>query len=79
MRCTETREITAVSLTVSKNFTVGLHADIFDLIWLKAGIVIDNIETYILILEKLNMTFIQGHRIARKQTFLFQLFRKVID
>ena len=29
----ETREITAVLLTASKDFTVGMHLDIYELIW----------------------------------------------
>ena len=47
MRMSETREITAVLLTASTNFHVGLHSDVYRLIQVKVGLMIDVIELYI--------------------------------
>ena len=67
MRLNETREATAVLLTALKknNFTVVMHPGIYESIWFKVGMMIDTDKLCISILV---LIFIQGHRIARKQT-----------
>ena len=46
MRFNETKEITAVLLTVSKNFNVGMHSDFYGWIWLKLRMIVDSIYIY---------------------------------
>ena len=75
MGINETREITAVLMTVSKNF--GMHSHVYESIWFKVGMMIDTIELYILILTLLILTLIQGHRSTKKKKVLFQLSHKV--
>ena len=50
VRFIETREITAVLQTVSKNFNVGMLSDVFGWVWFKLGVMIDSIVLYTLIL-----------------------------
>ena len=50
MRFNERREITAVLLTVSKKFSIGIHSDFYESVWFKLGMIVDTIELYILIL-----------------------------
>ena len=49
-RVLETREITAVLLTASKNFSIGMQSDVYESIWLKLGVMTHAIVLYILIL-----------------------------
>ena len=51
----------------------------YEPLWLKHCLMISNTELYILILVKVTLAFIQLHREARKQNFLFQLPPKVFD
>ena len=60
-----------------KNFSVGIHSDIYESIWFKLGLMTDTVELYILILVLLTLTLIQGHRSARKQKLWRQLSHKV--
>ena len=46
----ETRQISAVLLTASINFNIGMLSDVCGLIWFKHGMMIDTIVVYILIL-----------------------------
>ena len=67
MRVIETRKITAVLLSASKNLKAGMLSDFYDSISFKLGKVIDYIELYILIQVYLTMTLIESHKNARKQ------------
>ena len=67
MRVIETRKITAVLLSASKNLKTGMLSDFYDTISFKLGKVIDYIELYILIQVYLTMTLIESHKNARKQ------------
>ena len=62
VRVLETREITAVFLTASKTFNVGMHSDIYKSIWVRLDVMIDTIELYMLILVVVTLTSIQGRR-----------------
>ena len=44
----ETREITAVLLTASKIFSVGMHSDVYKSNLIKSGMMIDAVVLYIL-------------------------------
>ena len=57
----------AVLFTGSKNFNVGMHSDVYELIWFKFSMIIDTIVLYILILVRITLTFTEGHRSMRKQ------------
>ena len=70
----ETREMTPV-LLCKNNFSVGMHSDIYELIWFKCGVMIDTIELYILILVYY-WAWPQCHRSVRKQKLLHQLSHK---
>ena len=50
MRFVETREIIVVLLTAFKNFHVGMHSNIYELIWFKVGMMMDTVALHILIL-----------------------------
>ena len=70
----ETREITAVLQTASKDFAVGMHLDVYAWISFKLGKMIDTKKTpkhFDTSLTDLDID--QGHRSARKQTLLHQL------
>ena len=54
----ELNEVTAVSLTPSENFDIGMH----ELIWLKLGMLVATIELSIFILVFLTLTLIQDYR-----------------
>ena len=41
------KEVTAVLLTASKNFNVGMHSDVSKSIWFNLGVIIDTIELYV--------------------------------
>ena len=69
MKFNEAMESVAVLLTSSKNINVGLHSNLHKSIWLKLDMMIDTIEPYIFMLVYLTLTFIQGHKNARKQKF----------
>ena len=56
-----------------------MHSDIHESIWVKLGIMIVAVELYILMLILLTLTFIQGHRSAKKQKPLHQLSHKVFS
>ena len=79
MRFSESRGTTAVLLTVSKNFIVDMHSDVWELIWFKLGMMIDTVKFDILVLVYVALTMIQGHRSARKQKRLWQLSHKVCN
>ena len=67
VRFKETREITAVLLTTSKNFGVGTHLGIYESIWFKHGMMIDAIVLFSLIQFWLTLTLIQSHRSVKTQ------------
>ena len=46
----ERKEIPAALQTVSKNFNVGMHLDVYEWIWCKLGLMIDTIVVCILLL-----------------------------
>ena len=46
----ETREVSAVLQTASKNYNVGMHSDIYESAGFKLGVMIDVFLLYILIL-----------------------------
>ena len=50
MRVNETREITDVLMTASRNFNGDMHSDVYESITLTLGLMGDTIELYILIL-----------------------------
>ena len=49
VRFNDKREIGG-SLTMSDNFNVDMHSDVYESIWLKLGVMIETIVLYILIL-----------------------------
>ena len=69
----------AVLLTAWKNFSIGMHLNIYESIWFKLSMMIGTIDLYILILVFLTLTFIQGHRSARKQKFLGNYLTKIFN
>ena len=52
---------------------VSMLSDIYKPVWFKLSMMIDTTEHYILILFYVTLTFIQGHRDARKQQLLHNL------
>ena len=70
MRFNATREMTALLLTASKNFNVGMHSDVYEMICFKVGMVVDTIKHYILKLVCVTLNFIQDHRNARTEKTL---------
>ena len=68
----ESREISAVLLTVWKICNIVMHLDVYELIWFKLDMVIDSSQLYILILVKV----IKCHSFARKQRVLCLLSEK---
>ena len=63
---TTSREITAVLLTVSKDFNVDMQSDVYESVWFTFGMT-DCIVLYILILVWLTLALIQSDRSVRKQ------------
>ena len=68
---------------MSKKVNVGMHLNVYELIWFKLGMMIDTKELYMFILVRLTMTLFQGHMGrggggARKQICLCQLSHKVL-
>ena len=61
---------TAVLFTGSKNFNVGMHSDVYELIWFRFSMITDTIVLYILILVRITLTFTEGHRSMRKKQVL---------
>ena len=69
-------------------FNIVIRQDTYDLmkqtdnvhllIWFQLGMIVDTIELSILILVSMTLTFVQGHRNARKQKLMCQLFYKVL-
>ena len=55
-----------------KDLNVGMHLDVYEWIWFKLGMMIDTIVLYILILIKLTLPLIQGHKSPRKRNILCQ-------
>ena len=62
---------------MSTTFHVGLHLDIYELVWFILGIMIDATELYSLIPVEVILTFIQGHMDAKRQKLMQQLSNKV--
>ena len=60
---------------MSTKFNVGMHSEVYILIWIKCGMMIDAVEVYMLTLVYLTLTLIQGHS-ARKQKPMRQLSYK---
>ena len=60
---------------MSKNFGAGMHSVIYKQIRFKLGL-IDSAKLYMLILVKVTVTLIQGHRVVGKQKPLGQLSLK---
>ena len=58
VRFNEKRETAAVLLTASENWNVGIHSDIYELIWCRLGAIVDTIELYSLILLCMTLMFI---------------------
>ena len=54
VRFSETREITAVLLTASKQFNIVMHLDVYEWIWFKIGMIIDTSILCVLILVLLS-------------------------
>ena len=52
----ESREISAVILTISNSFDVGIHSDIYEPIGFQLGVMIDTTELYVLILVCVTLT-----------------------
>ena len=78
-RFIETRDIAAVLQIALKNFTVGMHLNVYEWIWFRLGLMIDTIVLYVWILVWLTLTLIEGHRIVRKQKLPWQLSHKVFN
>ena len=70
--------MTAVLLTASKNFNVGMHLDVNWSIYFQLGIALDIIVLYILVLVILTLTLIQDHSV-NKQKVLLPLSSGVFD
>ena len=63
-------------LLFSKSFNTGMHL-VYEPVWCKLGMMIDTIELYSLILVGVILTFIGGHRCARKWKLQHQLSHQV--
>ena len=44
----DAKEITAVLLTASKKFYVGMHSGFYQMIWFKPGMMIDTVDLCVL-------------------------------
>ena len=53
-------------MTVPKNIYIGVHSVVYELILFKRGMMKDSVELYILVLDEVILTFIQGHRVGKK-------------
>ena len=49
MRLIASREVTAVLLTASQNFNIGMHLDVYEPIWFKLNMMVITIKFYVLI------------------------------
>ena len=56
-----------------------MHSEIYEPIWSKLLMMIDTFVLYISLLVLAILTFIQGHRDARKVEFVCQLFHKFVN
>ena len=65
----ESREVTAVSSTRTKNFNVDMQIDIYESSCCKLGLMIDEVEFHILILVYVTLIMNQDHRDAKGKTF----------
>ena len=62
-------------LIVLKGVDVGMHLNIYNLIWFKLGTMIDITELYILMLVLNDLTLVQGHKDARNPKLVHQKFQ----
>ena len=70
----EIKEIAdCVKRKTTTKFNTEMHLNILGLLCFKLGVMIDSIAVYPLIVVKVTLTLIQGHRGVRKQKLLYHL------
>ena len=76
LRLNETREITAVVLTVSKNFNIDMYLDIYESIWFKLAMMIDTVKLYIFDTSLTDHDLESRSQECKKENVLLQLRHK---
>ena len=57
VRFIEPKDRTAVLLTVSKNFSIGMHSNFYELVWFKLNMMVNRIILYIFVLVLVTLNF----------------------